>query len=140
MAKKIKRHYRKRHLWKRAFQNVSFEDVIKPIFRKFVEPFIHGQPLTPKDMLKIWFDEENREVFFAVAKKTVQIPGQVRHPDTHQQYVPPPAKREAIRGDRVVVRFDHLQPGLIEVEYNDLVFIMLAEQWNTISGSIAFVG
>jgi hypothetical protein len=138
--KKIRKPYRKSNLWKRAFQNVSLEDVIKPIYRHFIEPFMENQPIHPKDMLRIWFDTDNRDVYFAIVKKTIAIPGHIRDADTNQDYIPPAEKREAKKGDQVVVRFDKLRPAFVEIEFNGLVFLMGTEHYNRIAGSIALVG
>lgn len=137
---KIRRAYKKRNLWKRAFQNVSLEEVIKPIYRNFIEPFLENQPLSPQEMIRLWFDTENRHVYYALIKKNVLIPGHVKHPDTNQNCIPPSDKRQAKRDDQIVVRFDDLKPNDVEVEFNGLTFHMKMNQWNFISGSISLVG
>lgn len=132
--------YKKVNLWKRAFQNVSFEEVIKPIFRGFIEPLLKNQSLTPREMMRLWFDVDYREVYFGEVKREVSIPGHARDPDTHHPYIPEAKARTAFKGDQVVVRFDSLKPGIVEVEFDDTVFSMTAEQWFSVRGAIALVG
>lgn len=132
--------YKRKNLWKRVFQNVSLEEVIKPIYRNFIEPFVQNQPMSPQDMIRIWFDTDNRDVFFAMVKKEILIPGFCRHPDNNQDFVPEVRRREARKNDHITVRFDNKRPAFVEVEFNELVFIMRADQYAAISGSIALVG
>lgn len=134
------RPYNGVNLWKRNFQIVSLEEVIKPIYRKFLEPFMMNQPMSPHDVVRLWFDFDNREVLFAIAKKATMIPGRIRHPDNHQDFVPLAERREVKKGEQVVVRFDAKRPAFVELEYNETVFTMKVEEWNSISGSIALVG
>jgi hypothetical protein len=137
-----KRNYVKSNLWKRAFKSLSLEPVIRPIFRNFIEPFVEGTtlPIDPVDLMNMWFDVENRAVYFATFKKNVKIPGKVRHPDNYYIRIPTADKKVGHRGDQCVVRFDERLPNIVELEYNDQVFIMDTAQWVAISHEVALHG
>lgn len=135
----VSRAYRKKNLWKRAFKNVNLEDVIKPIYRKFIEPFLEGQSLSPIEIVKLWFNTDTRDLYFAQAKKEIKLPGSIRNPDTNQEVVPSLEQRLMKKGDQMTVRFDRTRPKFVELEFNGNVFLLRLDEWNLIAGSIALV-
>lgn len=128
------------------FNRVSFGEVIKPIFRKFIEPCIrqlnpvHGE--TRKDFLHLWFGVNERVIYCVKAKKGFKLPGQVRDPNTRFLINPSSEQRAQDKGSQFWVRFNREYPDLVEVQIDEseVVFEMTLSQWEGIKGNLLHVG
>lgn len=144
---KFTRDYNAERLWMTNFKRVSFDEVIKPLYRKFIEPCL--QSFTPTHMqttqhhgIRLWFDVDSRPIYCCKVKSAFKLPGQIKDPDTNKLENPLEQDRQMNGKDQLWARFNDFEPNRVEVEVDrhGLVFIMTKTEWNEIKRNLKHVG
>jgi hypothetical protein len=142
--KKKKRRYNSAIRWKRNFAEVSFEPVIKPLYRYFIEPCIKHFTLTEDQTrihaLRMWFGTAQVQITCYSVLRGFKMPGQIRDEDSNM--LKKPLYTKTVKGNQFWVRFDQKTPNRVEVEVDHLnqVFIMTMSEWNRIRENLEYVG
>lgn len=149
MKKKTKaiRRFNARNMWKANFRKVSFNTVIKPLFRKLIEPCLKHMILTEDQTrmhhgVRIWFGVSERPIGCYKVKKSFQMPGVTRDPDSLQLENVTEKEKTIRRGDQLWVRFHENRPDFVEVEldHSAKVFELKLPDWNGIRTNLEYVG
>lgn len=134
---------RKRHIKRRR---LPYGDAIKTVYHKFIHPFIKKIVMTEQEEKRAlfegihrFFNVDTRSIYFAKAKETFTIPGKEwlnGHPKTLGYSGAP---RKVKRGLGMVIRFDDLDLDLVELEFDERIYSMDSDQWDTIKDLVEFI-
>lgn len=123
---------------KKKIYRTYYTETIKSIFKKFIKPLLHH--LVPSEDestldygVRRFFHVDTRTVYFMRALRPFTIPGKEwlnGHPRTLGYSGKP---RRVDEGGSLVVRIDEFyDPPVVEVEFNEIVFVVEPEQWKII--------
>jgi hypothetical protein len=121
-----------------------YGDSIKLLYHKFIRPLLgrlsNGEDeTTMSDGIKRFFNADTRSVYFARALRQFEIPGKEwlgGHPRTlgysgENRIVP--------EQTGLVIRFDEVLPDIIELEFEERIYMMNEEQWKRIKEYVELV-
>lgn len=143
----MRKKYNLAKRWQVNFRWVDYDDVIKPIYRMFIEPCLRAFYPEPEqsraEILHLLLGVGERSIYCVTVKEPFTLPGQVKDPDTNQLMNPRRAEdRHMKKGQQLWVRFNIKEPQRIEVEVDHLneVFYLTPLQWTEIKRKLLHVG